>query len=537
MHCKLRLFIPIIFLILVGCSLMPNEIKTAEKIMETAPDSALRILQRIHTSNIIMSSADKALYGLLYFEALDKNSKPLQPDSLISFSLNYYQNSGDKQHLAICYFYKARIYKNVQRYDDATVLYLKALDLSQDKKDYSLLGKIYADMGDICSIQKDYTEALKKYQLSVDCFKLGRKSIDACYRILEIGRTNRLAKDYKTAHKYYLQALAQTKDSIFIGVAFQEIGINYYWAKQYDSAQYYLKKSIHFPFKNNNYAIRCFYLADLYFDIAQYDLAYQYASLSLKYPTDFFTQRECYRLLANTEYLKGNFKQMAVFMTKFQACSDSVRKIESQTKITVLEDLHQTSETANKTKKYLTVLSWLLPLIISISLYVLYRLRKRNKGKEKELEEAEEQINEKQNSLVDSLIQKIEETRTLQAAVYKKATIPQREQMDKELYNICLHVNDWDAFKRLMNKTFNNIITTLESNYSEITRKEIIWCCLFLLDIRTQDMALILDTQPGSLYKLKSRLTQKLNLKSTRELDQLLKEKSEGKQIQNSVLH
>ena len=228
---------------------------------------------------------------------------------------------------------------------------------------------------------------------------------------------------------------------------------------------------------------------------------------------------------------------MAIFMTNYQACTDSVRKVESQTKITVLEDLHQTSETANKTKKYLTVLGWLLPLIISISLYVLYRLRKRNKGKEKELEEAEEQISVKQNLLVDSLIQKIEETRTLQAAVYKKATIPQREQMDKELYNICLHVNDWDAFKRLMNKTFNNIIATLESNYSEITRKEIIWCCLFLLDIRTQDMALILDTQPGSLYKLKSRLTQKLNLKSTRELDQLLKEKSEGKQIQNSVLH
>jgi len=537
MHCKLRLFIPLIFLILVGCSLMPNEIKTAERIMETAPDSALRILQRIHTSNTIMSSADKALYGLLYFEALDKNSKPLQPDSLISFSLNYYQNSGDKQHLTICYFYKARIYKNAQRYADATVLYLKALDYSQDRKDYTMLGKIYADMGDICSVQLDYKEALRKYQLSVDCFKRAGKLIDASYRVIEIGRTYRFIKNYTAAHKYYLQAISQTKDSLLRGVALQEIGINYYWEKQYDSAQYYLRTSLRFPYKTTNYAVRCYTLADLYFDKERYDSAYHYASLALKYPANFFTQRDCYRILANTEYVRGNFKQMAIFMTNYQACTDSVRKVESQTKITVLEDLHQTSETANKTKKYLTVLGWLLPLIISISLYVLYRLRKRNKGKEKELEEAEEQISVKQNLLVDSLIQKIEETRTLQAVVYKKATILQREQMDKELYNICLHVNDWDAFKRLMNKTFNNIITTLESNYSEITRKELIWCCLFLLDIRTQDMSLILDTQPGSLYKLKSRLTQKLNLKSTRELDQLLKEKSEGKQIQNSVLH
>ena len=529
MHCKLRFFIPFLFLVLVGCSLMPNEIKTAERIMETNPDSALSILERIRTSNIMMSSSDRALYGLLYFQALDKNSKPLQPDSLITYSLNYYQNSSDKKHLAYCFFYKGRIYKNAQRYDDATELYLKALDLSQNKKDNFLLGKIYADMGDICSFQKSYKDALTKYKLSVDYFRRADKPIEASYRILEIGRTYRLANDYSAAHKYYLQALNQTNNSIFTGVALQEIGINYYWAKQYDSAQYYLRKSLHFPVKGTNYAIRCFTLADLFFDVEKYDSAYNYASIALKHPADFFTQRECYRILANTEYLKGNFKQMAVFMTRFQACSDSVRKVESQTKITVLEDLHQTSETAHKTKTYLTVLGWLLPFIIAISLYVLYRLRKRNKGKEKELEEAEIQIIEKQSLLVDSLIQKIEETRTLQAAAYKKASIAQREQMDKEIYNVCLHVNDWDTFKRLMNKTFNNIISTLEKEFPEITHKELTWCCLFLLDIRTQDMALILDTQPASLYKMKSRLTQKLSLKSTKDLDQLLKEKSEGK--------
>ncbi|WP_041620364.1 tetratricopeptide repeat protein [Paludibacter propionicigenes] len=497
--------------------------------METNPDSALRILERIRTSNVMISSSDRALYGLLYFQALDRSNKPLQPDSLITYSLNYYQNSSDKKYLAYCYFYKGRIYKNAQRYDDATELYLKALDLSLNRKDYTLLGKIYADMGDICSMQMDYKEALRKYELSVESFQRAGKTVDASYRILEIGRTYRFEKNYKSAHKYYLQALSQTKDSLFHGVALQEIGINYYWAKQYDSAQYYLRKSIKFPYKDNNYSVRFFTLADLFFDIERYDSANYYASTALKYPANFATQRECYRLLANTEYLKGNFKQMAVFMTRFQACSDSVRKVESQTKITVLEDLHQTSENANKTKKYLIALGWLLPFIIAISLYVLYRLRKRNKGKEKELEEAEIQIIEKQNLLVDSLIQKIEETRSLQANVYKKASIAQREQMDKEIYNVCLHVNDWDAFKRLMNKTFNNIVSILEKEFPEITRKELTWCCLFLLDIRTQDMALILDTQPASLYKMKSRLTQKLSLKSTKELDQLLKEKSDRK--------
>ena len=531
-HNKLRLIFPILLLILVGCSFSPNEIKTAEQVMETAPDSALRILQRVKSPQYL-SNSNRALYGLLLFKALEKNKMPLKPDSLINYSLNYYQDSNDRPHLASCYFLKAKIYKNAQRYDDATVFYLKALDAGLDKKDYVLLGKIYADMGDICFVQKGFKESREKYQLSAGCFDKAGKNIDASYRILDIGRTYHSEKDFKRALKYYRQALSLTRDSILNGVALQEIGINYYYAKQYDSAQYYLRKSIRFPYKGTSYAIRCYNLADLYFDIEQYDSAYLYATTALKYPANFFTQRECYRILANSEYLKGNFKQMAVFMTHFQSCSDSVRKVESQTKITVLEDLHQTSEKANKTKKYLTVLGWLLPVIILISLYVLYRLRQRNKGKEKQLEEIEEQLevqlNEKQNILVDSLIQKIEETRISQATVYKKATLAQRELMDKELYNTCLHVNDWEAFKRIMNKTFNDIITNLEINNRDITRKELMWCCLFLLNIPTPDMALVLESQPASLYKLKQRLTQKMNLKSTKDLDQLLKDKSEGK--------
>jgi len=535
MHFYLRIFIPLFCIWLAGCSILPSEMKIAEQLMETNPDSALHLLQRVHPDKI-MIDADRALYGLLYFQALDKKKLTLQPDSLLNFSLNYYLSKNDNSRLANCYFYKGRMYKNAQRYDEATLLYLKALDYLQNKKDYALLGKIYADMGDICSIQKDYKEALKKYQLSVDCYKHANKTIDASYRILDIGRTYRLIKNYKAAHKYYIQALTQTTDSIFRGVAFQEIGINYYQAKQYDSAQYYLRKSLLFPYISTNYSIRCYHLSDLFFDIAKYDSAYLYASMALKYPANFFTQRECYRILANTAYVKGNFKQMAIYMTYFQAYSDSVRKIESQTKTTVLEDIHQTSETAGKTKQYLIILGWILPVFILLSLFILFRMRKRNKGKEVELEQVEQQLtqnqsllSQKQTLLKSNLIQKIEESKALQASVYKKATPAQRELMDKELYDSCLHVNDWEKFVKLMNQAFNNMISVLENSYPDITRKELTWCCLYLLDVHGTEMALVLDCKPESLYKLKQRLSQKMNMKSTKELDQLLEKITEGK--------
>lgn len=512
-----------------SCSFMPNEIKTAERIMETNPDSALHILQHMRTDKTMLSSADRALYGLLLFQALDKSNKPLKPDSVINFSVNYYQDINDKPHLAKSYYYKAHQYKKAQRFDDATLLYLKALDLVQNNKDYDLLGKIYSDMGDICAFQKDYNESLRKYQKAKEYFIKASDTIDACYKLLDVGRIYHFLKDYKKAHNYYRQALSQTSDLMLRGAAYQETGINYYWAKQYDSAQYFLRKSLKYPYIGTSYAIRSSTLADLFFDINKYDSAFHYANLALKYPTTFFNQRDCYRILANIEYIRGDLKQIAFYMSKYQDCTDSVRKIETQTKTSVLEDLHQTNGAFSKSRHFLILLGCIIPLIILLSLFIVYRLRKKSKGKEKQLEEAEVQLTEKQNLFIDSLIHQMQETRVSQAVAYKKATIPLREQMDKELYNTCLHVNDWEAFKRLMNKTFNNIITTLESDYSDLTRKDLMWCCLFLLDIPNQDMAIILDSQPASLYKLKQRLAQKLNLKSTKELDQLLKIKSFGK--------
>jgi tetratricopeptide (TPR) repeat protein len=528
MQFKYRIFIPYIFLLLVGCSLLPNKMKTAEQLMETSPDSALHLLQQIKP-NQTLSSADQASYGLLLFEALDKKYLPLKPDSAINFSLEYYQNKNDKARLAKCYFYKGRMYKYAQQYDEATEMYLKALDNCQDKKDYALMGKIYGDMGYICSIQKDYVKAREKHQLGADCFNRIGKTADASFRIIDIGVTYRCEKNYKMALHFYRKAVSISQDSILLGAAYLEIGTNYRETKQLDSAEIYYRKSLRYPSKEYNYSIRCCNLSELFFSVSKFDSAIHYANISLQHPSSFFTQKACYRILANSKYSQGDFKQMAYYMSKYQACTDSVRKIDIQTKTTVLENIHQTTQTAGKTKQYLIVLSWLIPLIIIISLFILFRLRQRNKGKEKQLIEAELQLNEKQLNLKNNFIQKIEESKSLHMEEYRKSPLAKREAMDKEVYNVCLHLNDWKVFSESMNRTFNNTVSFLEKTYPEITRKEITWCCLYLLNIHSGDMALVLDCKPESLYKLKQRLAQKMKLKTTLELNQLLKERSVSK--------
>jgi len=194
-----------------------------------------------------------------------------------------------------------------------------------------------------------------------------------------------------------------------------------------------------------------------------------------------------------------------------------------------LEGIHQTSETISKTKQYLLVLCWIIPFIVLLSFFIVFRLRKVSKGKEQKLEQVENKLIQKQNTLKKNLIQKIEDTKALQASTNKKTPLAQRDILDKELYNNSLHLNEWEKFVNLMNLAFNNIISVLESNYPEITKKEITYCCLSLLEVHSTEIALLLECKQDSLYKLKSRLAQKMNLKSTKALDLLLEKIAEGK--------
>ena len=528
MNLKARKILSFFCLFLAGCSIAPNELKTAEKNMDANPDSAMSILMHLKPEKY-KSNSNRALYGLLLFQLSDKREKALPPDSIINYSAIYYQNQNDKPHLAKSLYYKALINKRAQRFDVATLLYLQALDLAKNSNDYLLLGEIYSDMGDICTIQKEYKESLKKYRESIKCFNKGGNQIETRYRIISIGRIYHFLKKYKEAQAFYKQALMPLNDSLLQGLVYQTLGENYYWEKRYDSAQYFLKKSIQFPYKGTNYAIRCFNLADLYFDLNKMDSAYKYATIALKHPTTFYNQRDCYRILTNIEYIRKNLNQLEMYMSHYQDCTDSIHKLELQTKSTVLENLHTTTQDAKVTKTSMMLIVFILLIVLMLSSSLVIYLYKRNKLKRKQLNDFKQQLNIKQEFVSQGLSKKIEEIKTLQAEERKNASVEDREKLNKELYTNVLHLNNWDLFNREMNHAFNNTIVSLVLVYPSITRKEIIWSCLHLLDIPHADRMLLLDATSDSLYKLKQRLAHKLNLKSTKELDLYLKNLTEIK--------
>ena len=510
-----------------ACSLVPNELKTAEQLIETAPDSALHILQHLAPANY-KSDKSRALYGLLMIRTLDKKLLPLKPDSILDFSVAYYEAHPDNDRLSMCYLYKGRAYKYYFQYEKAMNYYLKALDEAKDSKDNLLLGRINTDIGKIFSLQSDFIQARNKYKIAYDYFMSSSVTSNACYSLINIGITYCDTKDFKTALSYFNKVYLISKDSMTKGAAIDEIGLCYYKSQQKDSALKYLRKAIDYPYLGYNKGIRCYFLARLYFDLKEYDLSYNYASLSFHYKPDIRTQRECYRILTNCDFIKGNTKQVTIYMNKYVALGDSIRKIDAQIKGSYMETTHLATKEAyeNKVQKWISLIVLFIATVAFIFLLRFIFRKVRKEKKEIIKTHTGEKVSIHKKVIGDKraeLQQQIEDRKKQMLAEYKNTGSAEREKQLRNIYKELLHYDKPDLFYPEMDKLLNGVITKLRTRFSKLKENELMLCCYILLHIPTYDMIILFEYKSDEgLKSLKKRLPKKLNLENVTLLEEFL---------------
>jgi len=511
-----------------GCSLMPNELKKVEDLIENQPDSALQILRNISPDKN-MSGTTRALYGLLMTETLDQKKLPLKPDSLLDFSIAYYEEHPDKDRLATCYLYKGRAYKYNFQYEDATTCYLKAEDAVTDSENYLLLGKINSDIADIYLYQREYKKARQKYSEAYRYYRKAKSNKLSFTALINIGKSYSQAKSYKKALPYFQKVSKECSDSTIKVLALQHIGINYYNFNQLDSALFYLRKVIKYPAVNHNRAVRHYYIADVFMDLNQVDSAYYYAKNAFNYEPDIRTQRECYRILANVANSKSNMTELQKYMSSYQDCSDSIQKIDAQTKGSILETIHASKKEISRNEQKVWFLRGLILLLAVVAYAFSIFVTRRTKKEKMQIQEihTEEKAGIRKKVIVDKrtvLQQKIEEIKTKQIHERKLLDVQEREAQIRKIYEDLLHINDQAFFFSEMDVVLNGLITKLRSRYPGIKPKELIWCCLYLFKIPSHDMLILLDYKShNSLKMLKGRLSDKFELDNAALLGSFLK--------------
>lgn len=524
----LRLLYLLIAVILIApsCSRTNEQLIQAELLIETAPDSAMAILQKYNYNSL--TDKDKALYGLLYVQIQDKKLLPLEPDSLLEFSINYYlRKHNDYEKLAACYLYKGRKLKNSFQYENAMQYYMTVIDLLGNTNNDFLKGRVNFDLGVIYNMQRDYMKSRDKFWISYNHYKKSKESKYAFYCILYIGRTYNEQKKYDEALIFYKKHKITAKDSIEQGVLFQEIALNYYDKVQLDSAKHYLKKILYYPYIRNNRAFRFALLADLYLDMRKIDSARIYALDAFKYQPDIRTQKNCYRILTNIYSAKKNLDSINKYMSKYQDCNDSIRKIDSQTKGSYIETMHNTQKEAEKSRSWIWYLSVLVLLIFVLA--ILFYIRKHRKGlltiktiEEKQLLQKKESVQEVVERTKEALHQSLKEKRIELTKKIKQNTPEGRCEIILQLYDELVHFKNKQHFKNEMDNTLNNLYSKLETSYPKLKTNEIQWACLNMLDIPNDDSMLLLDYNTEAYKKMKQRFAQKIGVDAVANIDAVL---------------
>ena len=130
--------------ILMSCSQsnISKSLETAENVINENPDSTLSILQEIDY-DALKDNQLKALYGLLYTSANIKKQKVPDNDSLIDYSIKYFENNNDSYHLADSYYYKGMV-SYAQKQLEMSTHYLKKAESLSIEYGYSwITNKIY----------------------------------------------------------------------------------------------------------------------------------------------------------------------------------------------------------------------------------------------------------------------------------------------------------------------------------------------------------------------------------------------------------
>lgn len=166
------LLIVMSLLVLVACGgrgAYADEMDAAEGLMETRPDSAMKILDGIDRSNLTKDS-DKARYALLKSMALDKNYIDTTTFEVLQPAVDYYLRKGSPDERLRTYYYQGCIYQNAGDYEKSMDAYINGRDLMSETTDTLNMARLLTAQGTLFYKQYKFREFVENSLISASLF-------------------------------------------------------------------------------------------------------------------------------------------------------------------------------------------------------------------------------------------------------------------------------------------------------------------------------------------------------------------------------
>lgn len=522
-------------------------LQQVDSLLEMKPDSALTILKNISVLEDL-PEVDKAYYALLLAEATDKNKLPLLPcDSLLNFSLDYYGD--DDREKAVALMYKGRLLAQMNDEMSAIEHNLKALEVLQNYPQdlkcrrliYSMLGVWYGD----CEL---YDKALEIQNQALLYSFSAKDTAIAYHNIGYIYGMRDMQDSAITYQRKSVEYAMRSKDTSMILTSWHNLSLYYGRFENIDSAVVYAYKVLQNISDENKIFSGYFYnIGDLYIGLGQYDSARYYLEKSLLFSPSLSMS---YWSLAVMEAKLGNFKSAYHYLDTFVMIQDSLDASERLSEVQHIVYKNQTAlEVKDEQIKSRKVIGRIVfsAIIICFVVALIYQrwINKKNNQQalyRQALQYADEKQNvmqqrieenesalallqDRENQNLDEIAQKEQLITQLkkeklalrtwlfqQTSIYKKVmSLSDQQQVNKKIRKV-MAAAELDKLKKTTFEIYADYISPLQAQYSQLTEDDLLVLCLQEAGISPLAISLCFGhTDTVALNQRKSRLKKKMS--------------------------
>lgn len=523
-------------------------INQAESLLQSDPHQAHALLDSVKYPGDL-SDKDLTKWCLFFGKLADSIHTELPWSYYLERSWEY----SHKKKLPECAtigLYLGRSYMEEKDVEKAMKVYLQALDIALQRKDYNLAGYISSYSADVYGFQYDYLLAKDKYLQAADYFKQAGNKRSEGLALAEVGKMYVFSDSIDAGLQQILNSkriFESINNKRCISLSYNHIGNVYMYLKKYDLAEEHFLKSIEIGDDENSSSYLA--LAGVYTNLSQWEKALdclekaKKPSLNKNVQNDIFYH---YYLIYNAQ---GKYKEAVSYLDKYVDLIAGSTKTRNKSKVASIENRYRQSKyqmdniqlKADKAQLKLFGVLGLL-LIVIVFAYFRSRFSKKIYHQRLELERKNVSLSKLQGNLeaykekirstfqasedyldnpniyldkIDEMIlitQQIKEQRIL---LFKKSEIVKL--ITKLSYNVKAQSNE----KQLSDSIWIDIISIIELAFPSVVKKceevkftptEKVLCYLSLFNLGTSGEATLLGVSNDAVNKHRQRIRKKLNL-------------------------
>lgn len=497
-----------------------RQLETAEAIIDENADSALSILQNIHTSSLSREN-DKAIYNLLITQAKEKNFIAIENDSLITDAAEYFLKAGDRQRAMKALNYQGNIRR--ERLNDnnkAIISYLQAYQIATELDDKFWIGMTARGIADVYGDSFKGKDDVKYSQIAYSNMKESGKQQYIDYALLDLAEAYHTARDYEKAVKLENDVLDSARvhqDSYLEYCALKTRALSCYsWRKMDKSVKDY-EKVCQSPFANK---MDSTYLAMTYAEVGNIEDAYRIKN-SITNMDPFFKNGIYYRVYRfQKDYEKALHYAELLDIADQERLTKRIDNNISSSVISHFELMDENNRLQLSLRKWqfiISVSAALIILVISgwIIRNLVLRLRKNTSEKLVLADQLESTL--KENGKSKEALQKILSTRysLLQELCELVVTSTDSKTAQKKIVNAVTNLIETlsisgdkiNELEKEMDNTHGNVCSNFKADFPNLKDIDYRLFLYSAMGLSTSSMMLLLkETKIEAVYSRKKRL-------------------------------